>query len=535
MTGTKNMTTHDLERIVLASMIAPETAKNANKAIKAAKFKPEEMFTDADTRREYDILVHHGADVFDGHLGGVPLEKLAAPDIGDIVKRLKSDYQRRLAETDRTLDQFETPGPDSEDPDCLFQNRWLRRGACGAILATSGVGKSSYSIQAATLWAAGQECLGIRPLRPLKIGIFQSEDDEYDVANFRDRIRIGLAAELDWTPEQIQAAESRVTFCALDGSTGARFVEHLRRKQTQHHFDLIIINPLFAFFGGDMNDGNAMTAFLRHGIDPLIKADETKCGCIIIHHTGKPNKERMALGDQFASYLGSGSSEFTNYIRSALTIMPKARMPSGVYNLIAAKHGDKLEWKNADGTPTKIKTICHANILPEYAEGVNHGMIYWVEPDEVQLDALKKSAPAKEKAKDTARESTPKDAADDTPPILKCANMIAEYLKTMWTEEGRPANATKGQRDWVIKLPRDHVGGATRSTKEAAYNLIAASPDRFGLREVQPNNNNKNRPAYIKSKPFYVAAEPADATDHQTETLNAEQENLFDAPNAPQG
>ena len=66
MSDEPNMTTHDLERIVLASMIAPETAKAANKAIKAAKFKPEEMFTDADTRREYDILVHHGAGVFDG-------------------------------------------------------------------------------------------------------------------------------------------------------------------------------------------------------------------------------------------------------------------------------------------------------------------------------------------------------------------------------------------------------------------------------------------------------------------------------------
>lgn len=527
MSDEKTLTTHDRELIVLASLIAPETAKAAKKAIKAAKFDPHKMFTDPEARDNFDVLCHNGPEIFAGNIGGRPLSDLATPYIEAHLAAIVADYRRRLAETDRTLDQFETPGPDSEDPDCLFQNRWLRRGACGAILATSGVGKSSYSIQAATLWAAGQECLGVRPLRPLKIGIFQSEDDEYDVANFRDRIRIGLAAELDWTPEQIQAAESRVTFCALDGSTGARFVEHLRRKQTQHHFDLIIVNPLFAFFGGDMNDGNAMTAFLRHGIDPLIKAEATKCGCIIIHHTGKPNKERMALGDQFASYLGSGSSEFTNYIRSALTIMPKARMPSGVYNLIAAKHGDKLEWKNADGTPTKIKTICHANMLPEYAEGVNHGMIYWVEPDEVQLDALKKSAPAKEKAKDTARESTPKDAADDTPPILKCARMIAKHLRALWTEEGRPANATKGQRDWVIKLPRDYVGGANRSTKEAAYNLIAASPDRFGLREVQPSDS--------RGKPFYVAAEPAANDDKQTETLNAEQENLFDAPNAPQG
>lgn len=501
MSDEPNMTTHDLERIVLASMIAPETAKAANKAIKAAKFKPEEMFTDADTRREYDILVHHGAEVFDGHLSGVPLEKLAAPDIGDIVKRLKSDYQRRLAETDRTLDQFETPGPDSEDPDCLFQNRWLRRGACGAIVSTSGVGKSSFSMQAATVWAGGQECLGVRPLKPLKIGIFQSEDDEYDVANFRDRIRIGLAAELDWTPEQIQEAESRVTFCALDGSTGARFVEHLRRKQTQHHFDLLIINPLFAFFGGDMNDGNAMTAFLRHGIDPLIKADETKCGCIIIHHTGKPNKDALNQGEIFKAYLGSGSGEFTNYIRSALVLTPwnGGKLP-GVFDLIAAKHGDKLAWRDIDGKPTTKKTVCYANRLPEYAD---KGMIFWVEPDEVQFAELKKSANTAATVK-----------TNQPPPIERTAQVIAELIRTAWTPTARPASAKRGQREWVSKLTKKQTGG-NRSTNEAAYNLIAADPSRFNLREYGSGKG-----------AFFVAAETAAITPPDTD-LNPEQEELF--------
>ena len=247
MNNEKNLTAHDRELIVLASMIAPETAKAAKKAVKAAKFDPLKMFSDPEARDNFDVFRQHGADVFDGHIGGRPLAELATPYIEAHLAAIVADYRRRLAESDRTLDTFETPGPDSEDPDCLFQNRWLRRGACGAIVSTSGVGKSSFSMQAATVWAGGQECLGVRPLKPLKIGIFQSEDDEYDVANFRDRIRIGLAAELDWTPEQIQEAESRVTFCALDGSTGARFVEHLRRKQEKHHFDLLIINPKHDF------------------------------------------------------------------------------------------------------------------------------------------------------------------------------------------------------------------------------------------------------------------------------------------------
>lgn len=494
-------TAHDREMIVLASMIAPETSKAANKAIKAAKFNPETMFSDPEAADNFDVFKRHGAGVFEGRLGGVPLAGLATPYIEPHLAAIAADYRRRLAEQDRTLDSFETPGVDEEDPDCLFQGRWLRRGMCGAVISTSGVGKSSFSMQAATLWAAGVECLGVRPLKPLRIGIFQSEDDEFDVANFRDRIRIGLAAELDWTPEQMREAESRVTFCALDGSTGPRFVEHLRRKQAQHHFDLIIINPFFAFFGEDMNDGGAMTAFLRHGIDPLIKAEETRCGCLIVHHTAKPNRERIAMGDVFSAYMGSGSSEFTNYIRSALVITPylDGKAP-GVFTLCAAKHGDKLGWKDADGRATIQKTVCYANRLPEYSEGVESGMIYWVEPDEVQLAEV-------------VRRATDKSArADRPPPVEQCAQAIAELIRESWTLEGRPANATHGQSHWVSRnLSAKLTGGFSRTTREAAYNLIAGDPARFGLCEI-----GSGRGAY------FIARQSATVSAENTEGENDE-------------
>ena len=491
------------EMIVLASLIAPETAKAAAKAVKAAKVPLDDLLYTIEARDNLLALQMHGPGVFEGYVCGTPVKDIATPYIDEHLTRLVAAYRQRLAETDRTLDQFETPGPDSEDPDCLFQNRWLRRGMCGAIVSTSGVGKSSFSMQAATVWAGGQECLGVRPLRPLKIGIFQSEDDEYDVANFRDRIRIGLAAELDWTPEQIQEAESRVTFCALDGTTGARFVEHVRRKQARHHFDLIVINPLFAFFGADMNDGNAMTTFLRHGIDTVIKSEDTKCGCIIIHHTGKPNKDALNQGEVFKAYLGSGSGEFTNYIRSALVLTPwnGGKLP-GVFDLIAAKHGDKLAWRDPDGKPTTKKTVCYANRLPEYAD---KGMIFWVEPDEVQLADLKKSA----NAAATVKTNQPQ-------PIERCAAVVAELIRTAWTAEARPANAKNGQRQWVSKgLNSKQTGGFSRSTREAAYNLIAADPSRFGLRKIGSGHG-----------AFFVAAESA-AVQPPDADLNPEQERLF--------
>ena len=491
-------TQRDDEMVVLASMIAKETNQAATKIILAAKLRPGRMFTDPEMRDNYEALKKYGPGIFDGYLCQIPIAELATPFIEPHVGRIVRAYKQHLAETDRTLDTFETPGPDKDDPDCLFQNRWLRRGACGAIVSTSGVGKSSFSMQAAALWAGGQECLGVRPLKPLRIGIFQSEDDEYDVANFRDRIRIGLAKDTGWTPEQIQEAESRVTFCALDGSTGARFVEHIRRKQTLHHFDLIIINPLFAFFGGDMNDGNAMTAFLRHGIDPLIKAEETKCACIIIHHTGKPNKEAMSQGDIFKAYLGSGSGEFTNYIRSALVITPwNNGKISGVFDLIGAKHGDKLGWKDADGKPTTKKTVCYANRIAEYADT---GMIFWVEPDEAQFAELKKSAAPQ----------TPT-AAPQGDPNERCAQILAEHIRKAWTATTKPYGADDGQREWVQRINNT---GFTRATRAKVYDLMAKEPYRWNLRLIRPNNRGKG----------YLIGTAGG--DNMGDNINPEQENL---------
>ena len=72
MSDEKNLTAHDREMIVLASMIAPETAKAAKKAAKAAKFDPQKMFSDPEARDNYDVLCHNGAEIFAGKIGGRP-------------------------------------------------------------------------------------------------------------------------------------------------------------------------------------------------------------------------------------------------------------------------------------------------------------------------------------------------------------------------------------------------------------------------------------------------------------------------------
>ena len=320
---------------------------------------------------------------------GTPQENQAVQDarMREAVKRQRQKDIENNYDGDTPLGWYEDPGRDEDDEDCLFKNRWLRRGGCGMIISSSGVGKSSFTMQAAIHWAMGVEMLGIRPLKPLKVGIVQSEDDEYDVANFRNRIEIGIHTELKFEYSKIRSDEvERVITLNWDGSVGSKFVEFVKRKQLFHHFDLIIVNPLHAFFGGDLKNADEVSRFLRNGIDRVIKDEATKCAMLFVHHTGKPSKEKLAEGDFFAGYLGSGSAELINYPRIALTLTPynNGKVP-GVFNLIGSKHGDKLGWKTADGKPTNKRTVCYANRLARHKAD---GCIYWVAPTTEELEEL---------------------------------------------------------------------------------------------------------------------------------------------------
>lgn len=453
----KTLTAEDIEKRVLASLIDPATSAAAKKMAEDERLDPE-MFSTQCLADAFRSLVMIGGEEFHGMLCGEPTRELAASGntLKTLIRHIIRDHKQHIREVDRTLDEFRVATRDEDDEDCLFKNRWLRRGGCGMIVSSSGVGKSSFTMQAAVHWANGAEMIGIRPIKPLKVGIVQSEDDEYDVVNFRDKMRIGLRTELKWTNEQIAEAEARVTFCAWDGSTGDKFVEYIRRKQTTHHFDLVIVNPLHAFFGGDLKNSDDVSRFLRNGIDRLIKNEETKCAIIFVHHTSKPSKEKLSEGDFFAGYLGNGSAELINYPRVALTLTPyKEGRVSRVFNLIGSKHGDRIGWKTADGNPTNKRTVCYANCLNRHKAD---GCIYWIAPDMDDMEEIEKSMEAKTPSKDGL--------------YLQAATALAEIFKRQ---------KVVGPYDYATK---NKCVPFSRSVREGGIRLIGCDPHRFGLREV---------------------------------------------------
>lgn len=320
----------------------------------------------------------------------------------------------------RALADIKEPTTDAEDPDCLFQNRWLRKGNCGFIISSAGIGKSSFAMQAAVHWGKGEEMLGIRPTKPLKTLIVQAEDDDYDISIFRRGTRIGLATELNWDNSTIKKAESNVLVGTISGVTNDEFFKVLYDAIHKAHPDLVIINPLHAFFDGNLSESRACSEFLRKGLDPIIKGSETKCGALIIHHTGKPKE---TSGNLSAAYIGNGSAELTNYPRSTLTITPHSHI-RGVFLLKGAKHGDRLDWRDQNGRLTDTKVICYANKLPRYD---NKGrVIYWVEPTPAELLAL--SSP-KRGVTDDKLHTTSQQKIDNDKGVDANALSLVEYVK----------------------------------------------------------------------------------------------------------
>ena len=97
-------------------------------------------------------------------LPGLPPEARAA--IAARIPPKRHCSHRRVA-----VGQIPDPLPEKDNPAALFKNGWLRKGGGAFIVAPSGVGKSSLTIQASMCWALGMEFFGIFPVRRLRIGI----------------------------------------------------------------------------------------------------------------------------------------------------------------------------------------------------------------------------------------------------------------------------------------------------------------------------------------------------------------------------
>ena len=230
---------------------------------------------------------------------------------------------------------------DPPERDVLAGNAWLRVGDVHFFNSAAGAGKSVAMAQASIAWGLGLPWLGIEPTRPLRVLHFVGEDDESTLGQCREgflenavathgrRIEADELAKLD---DMVRTDFSR-------RFTGKAFLATLDKMLTDEPADVVMINPLLSFIGGEIVQ--EASEFLRVGLMPIMQ--KHRAAAMIAHHTCKLS--RASWEEMDFTYSGIGGGEVANVPRSILTLTPtKAK---GLHRLIVAKR-QTTGWKDGD-------------------------------------------------------------------------------------------------------------------------------------------------------------------------------------------
>lgn len=254
------------------------------------------------------------------------------------------------------------------DPTCILGDRWLCKGGSLTIVSSSGVGKSSFVLQFATAMAAGVPFFGIQhpEQKPMRVGIMQAENDWGDVKEAMEGALVWLCAAGRGVSGIGQTLQQNLRFFRENTKTGGVFLGILRQLIKEHSLEVVIIDPLMAYFGGDVMDQKSMSVFLRNTLQPIL--DETGCVVMLVHHTSKPKSEAnpRASASEIA-YLGAGSSELTNWSREVAVLQREPDRKDGqrgAFALTLCKRGKRAAMTTEDGERAHRIRIDHA------AEGV---------------------------------------------------------------------------------------------------------------------------------------------------------------------
>lgn len=257
-------------------------------------------------------------------------------------------------------DYYERP----TDPTAtLLGHRFLCREGGLLFVGPSGVGKSSASVQQDVCWALGRPAFGIVPARPLRILCVQAENDAGDMHEMARGVIDGLRL----SAEDRLALRERTLYASNKASTGPVFFDVLRRLLELFKPDLVRIDPLQAYLGGDPKDSALMSWFCRESLNPLL--EEYSAGAVLNHHTPKTNfRETTNWKAADWMYAGAGAADLTNWARAILVIDPTGDDARGLFRFIAAKRGGRIGWRSENNEPVYERYFQHAR---------EFGTIYW--------------------------------------------------------------------------------------------------------------------------------------------------------------
>ena len=311
----------------------------------------------------------------------------------------------------------------------IFERYALFKGDRPAILVSqSGIGKSTLLMQEAILWAHGKGILMTpareKNLRTLILGNEEHKSDYLDivpgVAHYA-RETHGIEIRRDYLGEMVIIPPA----VGISGDRCIAYLEKLIDKSFDEGkpIDIVCINPVLSFLGGNASDQEVVSKFLRQGLDELVKRPGKEVAALLIHHTAKPLRDGGKRPLHEAQYDVFGSVEFANGCRSIISIVRHPKAERGVFRAIAAKRdfGWREEKEEGSWTVTNEKIIAHAPNIVATIEGGNltaeTRLRYWRELEGEELEALEAN---QEKQTKDEREAEAIERYTDT---------IAEYFE----------------------------------------------------------------------------------------------------------
>jgi AAA domain/DnaB-like helicase N terminal domain len=240
-----------------------------------------------------------------------------------------------------------------KDPNSVMGKRWLSRGDSLLISGPTGIGKSSFAMQAVITWALGGKLFGIHTGNKQRVLVIQSENNLGDLAiGFQDCCDL-----LEVSRTTLSELEKSLIFVRQSTLTGEAFVHELRRLLNRHQAHIVLIDPLFSYLGGDASSQEVMSKFLRNQIQPVL--DQTGAILVVIHHTAKPPKDSEKTPAEGFAHRSFGSVELLNWAREIMTFVPRD-WERRMFSIEFRKRARQAGIVNAEGSPTYELFVKHS-------------------------------------------------------------------------------------------------------------------------------------------------------------------------------
>jgi AAA domain len=197
----------------------------------------------------------------------------------------------------------------------LYGSHYMR-GFASATIAPTKVGKSSLIFVEALAMATGRPLLGVTPVKPLRVWIWNGEDpqDELEKRLEAAKKHYGIPWQGDELGGRLFLGSGRAKKMRLvvQGKSGPALNLVVMREviETVRKFelDVLFVDPFVKTHGVSENDSGAMDLIMDAWADI---ADQTRCAVEIVHHTRKMNGREVTTED------ARGSSAIKSATRAA--------------------------------------------------------------------------------------------------------------------------------------------------------------------------------------------------------------------------